>query len=279
MRVHRPSVEGPDFARIFEESEQVVTRLEAANWDFATVPEVFAQAASADVLAKQMVHIHDGQTVTRVGRLVMGGVGERFNLMGPIPPHSRFRLTRTDVLDEIDRQLGSHGLLDFDEFRALGPTQDVEFYNYSLLYNLRDFVRWLVLHQAGCFPSTLEFIVRFFAGGSVIQNSMYEPARPSNDMERPAVMKADILTVSYQAKVFEWMDTPLYGGLNPDTILIENLLTPEPSTISHPHLELEVEGMVKVHDHPYYLRRFTGIAQKMGVRDVDVPPEGTPFAS
>ena len=45
-------------------------------------------------------------------------------------------------------------------------------------------VFWLLLHDAGCFPSTLETMVRRFAEGKVVQNNMYGPARPSFDRER-----------------------------------------------------------------------------------------------
>src|SRR5947208_1042054 len=141
MALQGPSVEGPEFRIRLNEAEATVLKLEADKWDFHSVPQVFAPKAAADVLAKQMVHIFDGRTVTRFGRLVMGGVGPRFNLMGPLLSHSKFRVTRSTVLDQVEDQLGRNGLADFEEFRALGKPQKVEFYNYTILYNQREFVR------------------------------------------------------------------------------------------------------------------------------------------
>jgi hypothetical protein len=41
-------------------------------------------------MGKEAVHMFDGRTMTRVGRLVLGGVGEHFNLMGTFASDSTF---------------------------------------------------------------------------------------------------------------------------------------------------------------------------------------------
>lgn len=166
MAVTQPLVQGPEFARRAKAAEEVVAKLNSNNMDFAEAPEVFSQTASADVLAKEIAHIHDGKTMRRVGYLVMGGVGEQFNLMGNIPANSEFKIGGGDLIAEINRQLGTNGLQDLPEYRALGQTQQIEFYNYSNFFQLRDLVHWLVLHGAGCFPSTLELMVRAFAAAT-----------------------------------------------------------------------------------------------------------------
>ncbi|HEX6512584.1 MAG TPA: hypothetical protein VF157_09820, partial [Chloroflexota bacterium] len=122
------------------------------------------------------------------------------------------------ILDEINQQLGTSSLNQFPQFRELGTSQLVEFYNYGLFYRLEDLVRWFLIHEAGCFPSTLEFMVRHFASGNIIQNYMYRPTVPSTDRDKPAVMQARCLSVSFDTRVMEWMDKPLFGGLSPDTI-------------------------------------------------------------
>src|SRR6266498_882901 len=118
----------------------------------------------------------------------MGGVGEAFNLMGPIPADAEFKIGGGEVIDEVHRQLRTGGLEEVSEFRALGPLQDIQFFNYSNFFQLRDLVFWLVLHGAGCFPSTLEIMVRNFAAGNFVQNNMYRPRQPSLDPARPALM-------------------------------------------------------------------------------------------
>ena len=72
MALRRPSVEGPDFAKIVRQTNEILRRLEENRFDFATVPELFAKDAAADVFAKEIVHVHDGKTMTRYGRLVVG---------------------------------------------------------------------------------------------------------------------------------------------------------------------------------------------------------------
>lgn len=275
MALNRPSVEGPAFAQLVAKADAVVDRLQKNRWDFSAAPEVFAKAAPADVLAKEVAHIFDGERVTtRIGRLVMGGVGSHFNLMGPIPSHSEFRAVDSSVLDEINRQLGTKGLDDIPDYRKLGTPQQVEFYNYGLFYELRDLVRWFVIHDSGCFPSTLEFMARHFASGNVIQNNMYRPARPSSDPANPAIMMARCISVSFSTRVMEWMDKPLFGGLSPDTIHIEYLLTPKPTDISHPFLKPDLETAVTLSGLRYHLRRFTGITPKEAARGPGVTAEG-----
>jgi len=274
MALTRPSVEGPGFVQLVQKANEVVERLESHRWDFDKAPEVYAKTAAADVLAKEIVHMFDGMRVTRIGRLVMGGVGTHFNLMGPIPSHGEFKITDDTVVDDINQQLGTHGLLDLPEFRELGTPQKVEFYNYGLFYDLKDLVRWLVLHGAGCFPSTLESMVRHFAAGSVVQNNMYRAAIPSQVPEKPAVMQARCMSLSFTTRVMEWMDKPLFGGLNPNKIHVEYLLTPGRTDLSHPYLKPDIETTVNLGGQRFHLRRFTGITPKDAVRGPHIPPEG-----
>src|SRR5579862_5250004 len=109
MALNRPAVSGPEFARIVADASAKVDKLEASNWDFDQVPEIFARKQHADVLGKDAIHLHDGRTMTRVGRLVLGGVGTHFNLMGSIPSDATFKVATefTDhALGELKRQVG-----------------------------------------------------------------------------------------------------------------------------------------------------------------------------
>ena len=126
MAMLRPSVEGPEFAKIVRHTNEVVRKLEENRYDFATVPELFAKNAAADVVAKEIVHVFDGKTMTRHGRLVMGGVGSHFNLMGPIPPNSKLQITPPTILADVNRQLKSKGLGDLPEYRKLGRVEEIE---------------------------------------------------------------------------------------------------------------------------------------------------------
>src|SRR5438270_12262337 len=122
MALNRPAVSGPDFARIVADASDKVQRLEASNWDFDSVPEVFARDQHADVIGKEAVHMFDGRTMTRVGRLVLGGVGEHFNLMGTFPADSTFRVATeytSSILDEIHRQAGSRRLSERPEHSGM----------------------------------------------------------------------------------------------------------------------------------------------------------------
>jgi hypothetical protein len=277
MKLSDPSVEGPQFAKRIKAAEKIVRQLEASNWDFKANPKVFSKSASADVLAKEIVHIFDGKRITRIGTLVMGGVGEFFNLMGPIPAHSELRVTTPKIINDINAALGTKGLSEFKEFTQLGHPQTVEFYNYGIFYQLRDLIHWLVLHGAGCFPSTLEHMVRHFATGNVIQNNMYRPSIPSLNPKVPAIMQAACLSVGFSSRAMEWMDKPLFGGLSKETIHVEYLLTPAPSKLSHPYLKLSGESKIELQGQLFYLRRFAGITPKEGTRGPNIPPEGKKF--
>lgn len=279
MAVNRPFVEGPDWVMVVREAEELVRKLEANNWDFDAVPQAFARNAAADVVAKEVLHIHDGRTMTRFGHLMMGGVGEAFNLMGPIPSDSRFMVADSSALDELRRQTGMKILEDLDEFREIqrryGEIQRVKFFNYGAFYTLRDLVFWLLVHDAGCFPSTLETMVRHFASGHIVQNTMYAPARPAKNGDKPVLMTPGAcLMVQFPSTVVEWMDRPMFGGLAEDTLHIEYLLTPEPSDVSHPYLPLVGESKARLGYQEYYLRTFAGVTPKDALRGPGVPPEG-----
>jgi hypothetical protein len=272
MAVQRPSVEGPEFVRLVQETEERVRELESANWDFDAVPEIFARQAAADVVAKELVHIHDGEMMTRLGRLVMGGVGSHFNLMGPFPADAEFAVLPAGALDRLTRQLGTEGLDALPQWRDLGAVQPVEFYNYNFFYTLREMVFWLLLHDTGCFPSTMEHMVRQFAQGSIVQNSMYAPGLPSRE-GKPVLMQAACLRMAFPSSEVEWMDKPLFGGFAPTTFHVEHLLTLRPTDVSHPYLPLQSEGKVRLDHQVYYRRTFVGETPKDGMRAEAVPPE------
>ncbi|MEP7381653.1 MAG: hypothetical protein ABI910_08200 [Gemmatimonadota bacterium] len=271
-------MEGPEWIKVVRNATKLVNKLEANSWDFDTVPQAFARTAAADVVAKEVLHIHDGHTMTRMGHLVMGGVGGAFNLMGPIPSDSRFMVTDSTALNEVKKNLGSRGLDDLEEYHELtrryGELQTVKFFNYGAFYTLRDLVFWLLVHDAGCFPSTLETMVRHFAAGHVVQNDMYMPARPSKDRERPALMTTGAcMMVQFPSTVIEWMDKPMFGGLAEDTVHIEYLLTLQPTHVSHPYLPLVGEGKVRLGYQDFYQRTFAGVTPKDALRGPGVPAE------
>jgi len=280
MALNRPAVGGPEYLKIVKEASVKVDKLEASNWDFDQVPEIFARKQHADVMAKEAVHLHDGRTMTRVGRLVLGGVGTHFNLMGSVPSDSTFRVATdytSHVIGEINRQVGKKGLSDLPEYRQieerLGEAEQVEFSNYGMFPRVKDLVLWLLVHDAGCFPSTLETIVRRFALGNVVQNNMYFTKHPSKDPKKPALMKSPGLLVQFPSKVVEWMEQPIYGGLVDKTIKVEHLLTITPTKISHPYLPLVLESKVRIVDQDYYLRTFSGSSPKEALRGPGVPEE------
>lgn len=278
MLVRRPSVEGIESVELIRKTRATVERLKAANWNFEQFPEVFARNPHADVLAKEIVHTFDGGTMTRTGKLYMGGTGGHFNLMGPIPPDGVFKVASASILDEVNAQIGSKGLRDLKEFRALPKAQPVDFYNYALFYSLEDLIFWALLHDAGIFPSGLEHMVRHFAAGNLVQNSLYAPSQPSRSRKSPAVMVSVGLHLSFPTKVVEWMDRPLYGGLTNVTMHVETLLTSKPTKASHPYLPLVYEGKAKIARKDYYVKRFTGITPKEGLRGPGIAEEGKPFA-
>jgi len=257
-----------------------VRTLEAANWDFAAAPEAFTQEAGADVFAKELAIIFDGSTLTRIGRLVLAGVGPLFNLMGPIHPQAIFRTTSGQLIDSLNEQVGSRGVRDFPEYERFGVPQRVDFFGHTLFYQLRDLVFWSVLHGSGVSPSTLEHVARNFSAGMVVQNALYAPNIPARSLEHPVSMLATDLSVSFPTRVIEWMDRPLYGGLLTETIHVEYLLTLTPTDVSHPYLPLVDEGQVEYAGRRYYMRRFAGISPKAGLRGPGISPEReTPYGS
>jgi hypothetical protein len=281
MALNRPAVSGPEFSKIVAEASAKVEKLEASNWDFDRVPEIFARRQHADVLGKEAIHLHDGRTMTRIGRLVLGGVGTHFNLMGSIPADATFKVATeyTDhALHEINQQVGYKGLYDVPEYRQIeekfGQAEQVEFSNYGMFYRVKDLVLWLLVHDAGCFPSTLETIVRRFAMGNVVQNNMYFTKHPSQDPRKPALMRSPGLLVQFPSKVVEWMEMPIYGGLADSTIKVEHLLTVKPTDVSHPYLPLVLESKVRLIGEDYYLRTYSGLTPKEALRGPGVPQEG-----
>ena len=273
MALLRPSVEGPDFAKLVREADSTVRKLEENRFDFSKAPEFFAQDAAADVVAKEIVHIHDGKTMTRFGRLIMGGVGKHFNLMGPIPPSARLSVKSPTILDKVNRQLKSKGLADLPEYRRLGKVQEVEFFNYEIFYTLRDLAFWLLVHKAGSFPSSLEVMVRHIAAGNIVQSNQYAPVQPSRNPRTPVFMAAGCLMVQFPTTVVEWMDKPIFGGLARDTIHVETLLTTKKTSVSHPYLPIAREGKLNIDGRNYYYRRFVGVTPKDGIRGPDIRHE------
>lgn len=278
MVVKMLSVEGPDFLKLLRKADEIVSVLEKNNWDFSKAPEIYSRKAAGDVFAKTIVHIFDGSQITRIGSLITGGVGEAFNLLGPIPPNSIFKVTdSSNAIRSIERQIGSGGLNEYEAFRAFKNIQEVEYFNYNIFTNLSDMLRWFILYESGSFPSALEHMKRLFASGHVIQNNVYRPAVPSFDRKNPAIMKVENLYLSFPSKVMEWMDKPLYGGLSTETIHKEYLLTTTPTKVSHPYLPMEREGRVELAGREYHLKEFGGITPKEGVRNKDIPSEGQSY--
>lgn len=265
---------GRDYIDLLRRTQLVLNRLERNNFNFSKAKQIYARQASADVLAKEIVHIFDGKQITRVGRLITIGVGDAFNLMGPIPANSEFRVTGDMTLvNNLQKQFKDEGLANMPAVKAYGEPQKVEFFNYGFFFDLRELLQWFLLHNAGCFPSTLEHMKRLFAAGNVIQNNLYEPPKPSHDMTRPAIMQIDGLTISFPATAMEWMDKPLYGGLAKETHHIEYLLTPTKTNISHPYLPFDGEQEVVIDGKKYFAKRYKGSSPKDGIRNDKVPPE------
>jgi hypothetical protein len=275
MVVARPSVEGPDWAALVAKTQANVAKLQENKWDFKVLAEAFANKSQADVVAKEIVHIFDGKRMTRYGRLIMGaGAGTTFNLMGPIPPDSQLRVTpeRTrGVLKAVQEQMHTRGLEELNEYRALGAIEDVEFFNYEMFHTIPQLMFWLLIRDAGSYPSSLEIVVRHMAAGNIVQNVMYSPTAAAGS--RPVYMRADGLTVSFPSTVVEWMDKPIYGGLAKDTAHVEHLLTLEKTNVSHPYLPLVGEGKVHLDGRDYHVRRFAGVTPKDGVRGPGIREE------
>src|SRR5256885_16916347 len=114
-----PSVEGPGFAAKVVEARALTDKLEKNNWDFDLVPQIYAKNSRADVLAKELVFVHDGSQQTLFGRLVTGGFATRFNLMGPVQSNAVFRIASTDVFEVLKKQTKTNGFQDINEFRKL----------------------------------------------------------------------------------------------------------------------------------------------------------------
>ncbi len=269
-----PRFEGPAFVEKVAAAEETIARLKNGDWDFESAREVFAQNAQADVLGKEILNVFDGRHITRYGTLIVGGVGEAFNLVGHFPSTATFRVNALSILGEVKAALGSDGLTVVPRYKELGQPQKIEFFNYNMFYTLEELVRFFILNNSGFFPSTLEHLKRLFAAGNIVQGSQYMPAIPSFDAIRPAIMRVDGLVMSFPSRTMEWMERPLYGGLDPVTVHKEYLVTPEKTELAHPFLELERSGRVTLNGRPWYVREFGGLVHKDGVRDASVPEEG-----
>jgi hypothetical protein len=274
--------EGPEFLKQVKRTNGLVTRLEKAKWDFQSVPEIFAGASAAcDVAAKEIVTIFDGERQTRWGRLVIKGAGARFNLMSHETPLARYVGARPEVFGLINRQVGSKGLHEFDEYGAMYPAQEVRFYNPSVFYQLRDVVFWNTLNGFQLFPSGFEDIRRVFASGNILRNLLFRPSAPSRTAwevkegeEREPIFMEGFSGVQFPTGVVEWMPKPLYGGMSKQALHIETLLTTDETDLAHPYLDLVAEGRVRLDERTYFMRRFMGVSQKDALRGPGVPPEG-----
>jgi hypothetical protein len=276
MRVNMPQF--GDLIRLRERiqlAETTIEKLEANNWDFDAAPEIYAKNAQADVLAKEVAIFFDGHRETMIGKLVMAGVGTHFNLMGGNHVDAEFMSKPNTVLEDINKQLGTSSLREFKEFAKLPTPQQIYFYNRTKFFQLRDMIFWLVAHDAGAFPSSLEIMKRHFAAGKAIHNNMYRPPRPSLDPDKPAIMTSEgsDLFLSFPTDVVQFMEPSVHGGLVTETMHIEYLLTLEPTKVSHPHLPLDGESTIHIGGQRWHLRRFLGISPKIGVRGSGVPPE------
>jgi|SwirhirootsSR3_FD_contig_31_18948640_length_1073_multi_5_in_0_out_0_1 hypothetical protein len=274
--------EGPEFLEQVKRTNELVARLEDARWDFDAVPEIFARASAAcDVAAKEIVSVFDGEQQTRWGRLVIKGAGARFNLMSHESPLARYVGARPSVFADVNRQVGSKGLNDFPEFADMGAPQEVQFFNPTVFYQLKDVVFWNALNGFQLFPSGFEDVRRMFASGNVIRNVIFSPSAPSRSAweigdseERQPIFMEGISGVQFPTSVVEWMPKPLYGGMSTEALHIETLLTTEQTDLGHPYLELVAEGRLRLDDQTYFMRRFMGISQKDALRGPGVPPEG-----
>jgi len=273
MAVVRPFVQGPDYVARTRQATEVVQKLAGNRWNFDVAPEVYARNSRADVLSKELVHIFDGRRVIRVGRLVIGGVGEYFNLMGPIPSDSAIKITDARLLEAVNAQLGGSGIQDHPDYKNLKNVQEVEFFNYGMFHTLEELVHWLLVHETGCYPSTLQHVVREFARGRIVQNYMYRANLRSKVPDEPVIMQARCMSYTFPSSVMEWMDRPLFGGLAKETMHVETLLTLSPTDASHPHLQLVGEGRVEFGHQLFYARQFMGTTGKDGTRGPGAPEE------
>jgi hypothetical protein len=275
--------EGPDFLEQVQRTNEVVARIEGAGWDFEAVPEIFArESAACDVAAKEIITVFDGEEQTRWGRLVIKGAGSRFNLMSHESPLAHYVGARPSLFTQVNRQVGSKGLHDFKEFAEMNPPQEVEFYNPTVFYQLRDVVFWNALNGFQLFPSGFEDVRRVFASGNVIRNLLFSPSAlgktgwdGSKGGERAPIFMEGFSGVQFPTRVIEWMPKPLYGGMSMQALHIETLLTTDECDAAHPYLDLVAEGRVRLNDRSYFMRRFMGISQKDAMRGPGVPPEGS----
>lgn len=104
MARRTPSVEGPEVLDHLERASDLTDRLAKANWDFGKVPEVVSKVPNrSDVLGKEIIYVHDGERETIIGKVLLGGVGSEFNLIGPVTFNSEFRVTPTQhLLDSVN---------------------------------------------------------------------------------------------------------------------------------------------------------------------------------
>lgn len=273
MAVRSP-VRGPDFVRQVEFAEKVVEKAQSLDWEFGKVPELFAMDSRADVVGKQLVILHDGHRQTLMGHLVMAGIGTRFNLMGPLQPDAEFKIKPNSLLEELGDAFGFGELDEYLEETGYDRPVEVDYFNHTMFYTIRDLIFWHVLHGSGGFPSSLEHMKRHFSLGKVVQNNVYEMPLARRGKRDVAVMQARHLMATHETPVVEWMEKPLYGGLEENTFHVEYLLTAGKSAASHPYLPLVDEGRVELGGVRWHARKFVGVTPKEGLRGPDVPAEG-----
>jgi hypothetical protein len=277
MALRSAPVRGPEFAERVRYADAIVRKAEQNNWDFGATPEIFAAESQADVIAKEIAFIHDGHRQTLIGNLVIGGIGNRFNLMGPIQPDAEFKIKPTTLLADIGRQFGDGEVDDFLVSKKHPKPVEIDFFNYTNFYTLRDLVFWHLANGSGCFPSALEHMKRHFAIGKVVQNNVYQIPFYNRDPKAPVVMQARCMSVSFDTPVLEWMDKPLFGGFDENTFHVEYLLTPARSKLAHPYLPVVDEGTIEYGGHRWHIRKFRGTTPKEALRGPEVPPEGKPY--
>jgi hypothetical protein len=267
-------VRGPEFARRIRDATTIVERAEKSAWDFAATPELYAADSMADVIAKEIAIVHNGSYQTIIGNLITAGVGTHFNLMGPIQSDAKFMIKPNTLLADLARQMRGQQIQDFDLTRKYGTPLEIDFYNYTNFFTLKDLVFWQLVHGSGCFPTALEFMKRHFAAGKIVQNNSYTvPSFVAQDSKQPAGMSVRCMRLSHATDVVEWMDKPLFGGLEPDTAHVEYLLTPLRSQASHPYLPLVDEGLIEYAGIRWHAKKFAGVTPKEGLRGPDVGSE------
>jgi hypothetical protein len=274
--VVRSPVRGPDWVEYVHRAEAVVRRAEAADWNFGDVPELFAHESRADVIAKEIAFIHDGYRQTIIGHLFMAGIGSRFNLLGSLQPDAEFKIKPNTLLADLGTLFGERDVAEYLYRTQYSKPAEVEYFNHTIFYTLRELIFWLLLHGSGAFPSSLEHMKRHFATGKIIQNNVYET--PFTDGKKaPAVMHAQHLMLSHETPVVEWMEKPLYGGLEENTFHVEYLLTPTESKSAHPYLTVVDEGRMEYGGVRWNVRKFMGTTPKEALRGPKVPQEGEKF--